>query len=93
MCGSGSLGDDSEVLLVPLGTPNSSMPAEFPPREAKVQLPDVGGVESPSSALWKSPKSPNDSKDPSSSEKDADEKLNPPGGLEVAESENGPNPS
>lgn len=47
----------------PSPTPNSLL-------DVSVQLPEVVGVKSPSSALWKSPKSPNDSKEESSSEKD-----------------------
>lgn len=58
---------------------------------ANVQLPVVVGVVSPSSADWKSPKSPNDSNDESSSENE-ELKVNPSPGA-AAESEKGPKPS
>lgn len=58
--------------------------------DANVQLPDVVGVNSPSSGLWKSPKSPKDSKEDSSSEND---EVNAKLSLTAAESEKGPNPS
>lgn len=58
--------------------------------EANVQLPDIVGVNSPSIAPLKSPKSPNDSKEESSSEKD-ELKVKP--SLTAAESEKGPKPS
>lgn len=58
---------------------------------ANVQLPVVVGVVSPSSADWKSPKSPNDSNDESSSENE-ELKVKPSPGA-AAESEKGPKPS
>jgi hypothetical protein len=81
-----SLSKSFSCSSTPTPTPNS-------PSEANVQLPLVVGVLSPSSvAAWKSPKSPNDSNEESSSE---NEELNvnasaPP---VAAESEKGPKPS
>jgi len=96
--------EDDDELAFPVSLPTSSplnsfswsstaTPTPNSPSEANVQLPLVVGVLSPSSvAAWKSPKSPNESNEDSSSE---NEELNvnasaPP---VPAESEKGPKPS
>lgn len=87
-------GDNVDVELESALDVSSPFSEVVPPPtsfvDANVQLPVVG-VDSPSSADWKSPKSPNDSNDESSSEKD-EPKVNA-SLVAAAESEKGPKPS
>jgi len=84
------------VLLSTLPLPPT---ASTSASEVNVQLPDVVGVSTPSSwsagscsALWKSPKSPNESNEESSSENE-ELKVKLSTTPTAAESENGPKPS
>ena len=96
-----NLEDDDEPPSLPTMSPcNSSFscssaptPTPNSPSEANVQLPLVVGVFSPSSvAAWKSPKSPNDSNEESSSENE-ELKVNASPPPVPTESEKGPKPS